>query len=117
MNSVFDSYQKVQAAVENHLREVKSESLSLVDAEKRFMEFSTHPSRAESESEIDARRKRVAELESRIKKSRKGKERSRAGADSNFLSEFQKLLGIHQSLRQVIEKARSLGAASHAMVH
>jgi polyhydroxyalkanoate synthesis repressor PhaR len=69
LRSAFDTYEKVQDAVQNRLSEVQSAILSPVDMMKRFLGASA-PSqpRAETESEVHSLRTRVAELESRLKK-------------------------------------------------
>lgn len=69
LKSAFDTYEKVQDAVQNRLSKVQSAILPPVDMMKRFLGASA-PSqpRTETESEVDSLRKRVAELESRLKK-------------------------------------------------
>jgi polyhydroxyalkanoate synthesis repressor PhaR len=80
LKSAFDAYQKVQDAVQNRLSEVQSAILSPVDMMKRFLGAqTTQPPRAQSEAEIDALRKRVAELEARLKR---GRRKSRARLES-----------------------------------
>jgi polyhydroxyalkanoate synthesis repressor PhaR len=70
LKSAFDTYQKVQDAVQNRLGEVQSAILSPVDMMKKFLgapaAAGTPP--AETEPELDALRRRVAELEARIEK-------------------------------------------------
>src|SRR5215467_10338918 len=61
LKSAFDTYQKVQDAVQSRLGEVQSAILSPVELMKRFLGGSPPP-RAEAPSELDALRKRVAEL-------------------------------------------------------
>lgn len=79
LKSAFDTYQKVQDAVQNRLSEVESAILSPVDAMKRFLGASTSPPvRAEADSELELLRKRVAELEGRLKKSASRQPRRRA---------------------------------------
>ena len=69
LKSAFDTYQKVQDAVRNRLTEVESAILSPVDAMKKFLGTSAPVPSAESDSsELEALRKRIAELESRIAK-------------------------------------------------
>lgn len=69
LKSAFDTYQKVQDAVQNRLTDVQSAILSPVDMMKRFLSPpQTSPARAEAEEEIDALRNRVAELEARLQK-------------------------------------------------
>jgi len=74
LKSAFDSYQKVQDAVQSRLGEVQSAILSPVDMMKQLMGAAAPPQpRAEAEPELDALRKRVAELEARLKKPVGGK--------------------------------------------
>jgi len=80
LKSAFDTYQKVQSAVQSRLGEVQSAILSPVDLMKKFLGGAplavTQP---EEEPEIDALRKRVAELEARLEKS--PKKTAKAGRD------------------------------------
>jgi polyhydroxyalkanoate synthesis repressor PhaR len=78
LKSAFDTYQKVQDAVQSRLGEVQSAILSPVDMMKKFLGAPATPqTRAEAEPEIDVLRKRVAELEARLKKPARGKRESR----------------------------------------
>jgi polyhydroxyalkanoate synthesis repressor PhaR len=81
LKSAFDTYQKVQDAVQNRLSDVQSAILSPVETMKRFL-GATAPSQghASDGSELDALRKRVAELEARLKQSRRTKRRSQVKA-------------------------------------
>jgi polyhydroxyalkanoate synthesis repressor PhaR len=78
LKSAFDTYQKVQDEVQNRVGDVQSAILSPVDMMKKFL-GATAPSqpRADAEPELDALRKRVAELEARIQKPVPAKRRSR----------------------------------------
>jgi polyhydroxyalkanoate synthesis repressor PhaR len=78
LKSAFDTYQKVQDAVQNRLSDVQSAILSPLDTMKRFLGGAA-PSQPEvsGEMELDALRQRVAELEARLGKSTKRKRRSR----------------------------------------
>jgi len=69
LKSAFDTYQKVQDAVQNRLTEVESAILSPVDAMKRFLGASLPQPPPADPVELDALRRRVAELESRVQKS------------------------------------------------
>ncbi len=70
LKSAFDTYEKVQDAVQNRLSEVQSAILSPVDMMKRFLATTASPpSRTDSELEVEGLRKRVAELEARLGKS------------------------------------------------
>jgi polyhydroxyalkanoate synthesis repressor PhaR len=77
LKSAFDAYQKVQDAVQNRLTDVQSAILSPVDAMKKFLGTSPPP-QDEAVQEIDALRKRVAELETRLTKSASRKRRPRS---------------------------------------
>ncbi len=69
LKSAFDTYEKVQDAVQNRLSEVQSAILSPVDMMKRFLgTTASPPSARDSEPEVEALRQRVAELEARLKK-------------------------------------------------
>ena len=76
LKSAFDTYQKVQDAVQSRLGEVRSAILSPVDMMKQLIKTPA-PSQpgAEAEPELDALRKRVAELEARLKKPTRGQKR------------------------------------------
>jgi len=69
LKSAFDTYQKVQDAVQSRLGEVQSAILSPVDMMKKFLGTTPAPQRAKAEPEMDALRNRVAELEARLEKS------------------------------------------------
>jgi polyhydroxyalkanoate synthesis repressor PhaR len=70
LKSAFDTYQTVQDAVQNRLGEMQSAIMSPVESMKRILTGPPHsPSPQEDESELKALRKRVAELENRVKKS------------------------------------------------
>ena len=75
LKSAFDTYQKVQDSVQSRLGEVQSAILSPVDMIKKFMGAAAPPSppRAPAAPELDALRKRVAELEARLAKPTPGK--------------------------------------------
>jgi polyhydroxyalkanoate synthesis repressor PhaR len=66
LKSAFDTYQKVQEAVQNRLGEVQSAILSPVDMMKRFLHTASPPPQTAPASELEALRKRVAELEARL---------------------------------------------------
>jgi polyhydroxyalkanoate synthesis repressor PhaR len=78
LKSAFDSYQKVQDAVQNRLGEVQSAILSPVETMQRFLgKPVVSQARVGAEPELDALRKRVAELEAQLPKPAR-KRRSRA---------------------------------------
>jgi polyhydroxyalkanoate synthesis repressor PhaR len=66
LKSAFDTYQKVQDAVQSRLGEVQAAILSPVDMMKKFLSATPSPPQAGAEPELDALRKRVAELEARL---------------------------------------------------
>jgi polyhydroxyalkanoate synthesis repressor PhaR len=79
LKSAFDTYEKVQDAVQSRLGEVQSAILSPVDMIKKVLGAPAPAlvqSRAEAEPELDALRKRVAELEVRLKKTARSKRSS-----------------------------------------
>jgi polyhydroxyalkanoate synthesis repressor PhaR len=67
LKSAFDTYEKLQDAVQNRLSEVQSAILSPVDMMKRFLSSSSSvPERTDGDLEVQTLRKRVAELEARL---------------------------------------------------
>src|SRR5215467_11578272 len=69
LKSAFDTYQKVQEAVQNRLGEVQSVILSPVEMMKKFLGATPPtPPPAAAVTELDALHKRVAELEARLQK-------------------------------------------------
>jgi len=76
LKSAFDTYQKVQDSVQSRLGEVQSAILSPVDMMKNFLGApapAPEQPRAEAEEELNALRKRVAELEARLERPARGK--------------------------------------------
>lgn len=69
LKSAFDTYEKVQSAVTNRLSEVESAILSPVETMQRFLGASPASSPPGAPTELDSLRKRVAELEDRLKQS------------------------------------------------
>ncbi|MFZ0772094.1 MAG: polyhydroxyalkanoate synthesis regulator DNA-binding domain-containing protein [Candidatus Sulfotelmatobacter sp.] len=65
LKSAFDTYRKVQDAVQSRLGEVQSAILSPVDMMKQLLRTPASEPRVEAEWELNALRKRVAELEAR----------------------------------------------------
>ena len=77
LKSAFDTYQKVQDAVQSRLGEVQAAILSPVDMMKRFLGgAAAEPPADAATTEVEALRKRVAELEARLQGSQ-GKSRKR----------------------------------------
>ncbi|MGB8011615.1 MAG: polyhydroxyalkanoate synthesis regulator DNA-binding domain-containing protein [Terriglobales bacterium] len=69
LKSAFDTYQKMQDAVESRLGEVRSAVLPPVDMVKKFLGLEgTPPPPAKTETELDSLRNRIAELEARLEK-------------------------------------------------
>jgi polyhydroxyalkanoate synthesis repressor PhaR len=68
LKSAFDTYETVQHAVQNRIGDMQSALLSPVESMKRFLGAS-RPKPEQETSEVDELRKRVADLEARLKKS------------------------------------------------
>ena len=68
LRSAFDTFEKVQATVQNRLTDVQSAILSPVDTMKRFLGAGAAEQSPESGRELDALRARIAELEARLRK-------------------------------------------------
>jgi polyhydroxyalkanoate synthesis repressor PhaR len=64
LKSAFDTYQTVQDAVQNRLGEMQSAILSPVESVKRILSGPPHAT-PKPESELEALRRRIAELEAR----------------------------------------------------
>lgn len=84
LKSAFDAYQKVQETVQNRLGDVQSAILSPVEMMKKFLGTSGPPprERSESGSELEALRKRVAELEARLGKPVRRRQRKRTNVST-----------------------------------
>ena len=78
LKSAFDAYQKVQNAVQTSLGDVQSAILSPVEMMKRFLGPSAaSPPKADTGPELEALRKRVAELEARLQRPTRRKSKAR----------------------------------------
>lgn len=78
LKSAFDTYQKVQDAVQGRLGEVQSAILSPVDMMKKILGAPVpEQPQARAEPELDTLRRRIAELEARLEKPARGKRASR----------------------------------------
>jgi polyhydroxyalkanoate synthesis repressor PhaR len=78
LKSAFDAYQRVQSAVQTSLGDVQSAILSPVDMMKRFLGASAPPlPKADAGAELEALRKRVAELEARLERPARRKTKAR----------------------------------------
>lgn len=77
LKSAFDTFDIVQATVQDRLSDVQSAILSPVDTMKRFLGAAPSlQTRPESQPELDVLRGRVAELEARLRKAERLKRRS-----------------------------------------
>ncbi|HJS98280.1 MAG TPA: polyhydroxyalkanoate synthesis regulator DNA-binding domain-containing protein [Terriglobales bacterium] len=74
LKSAFDTYQTVQSAVQNRIGNMQSALLSPVESVKRLLASGQSQPPSEDD-ELRALRHRVTELETRLKKSSKGKRR------------------------------------------
>ena len=78
LKSAFDTYQTLQDTVQNRLSQVQSAVLSPVEMMKRFLGTGTTSTpETDEQAEVETLRRRIAELESRLKKSGPPKPRSR----------------------------------------
>jgi polyhydroxyalkanoate synthesis repressor PhaR len=75
LKSAFDTYQALQSAVQNRIGDMQSALLSPVESVKRFLSTASRPQPDGDKEELDALRRRIAELEARQKKSRPRKRR------------------------------------------
>lgn len=67
LKSAFDTYEKVQEALQSRLGDVQSAILSPVEMVKQLLgKPASSPAQVESEPQLDALRQRVAELEARL---------------------------------------------------
>jgi polyhydroxyalkanoate synthesis repressor PhaR len=80
LKSAFDTYEKVQDAVQSRLGEIQHVVGSPIETMKRFLGQTSSPQSSKPEdSELEAMRKRIAELEARLEKRRpRQKRRARA---------------------------------------
>lgn len=71
LKSAFDTYQKVQDAVQSRLGDLHATVVSPIETMKRFLgQAPSAQPPAPADSELEAMRKRIAELEARLKKPR-----------------------------------------------
>jgi len=66
LKSAFDTYQKLQNAIQGGLSEVHSAALSPISMMKKFVQSNPAPPQPD-DSEIEQLRRRLAEVEGRIK--------------------------------------------------
>ena len=76
LKSAFDTYEKVQDAVQSRLGDVQTSILSPVEMMSRFL---ARPRQSAGQADVDALRKRVAELEARLEARLRRKRASRPG--------------------------------------
>ena len=77
LKSAFDTYQKVQDAVQNRLTDVESAILSPLETMRKFLTGTPAPQQKPAESDLEALHKRIADLESRLQKNARTVKRSR----------------------------------------
>jgi polyhydroxyalkanoate synthesis repressor PhaR len=77
LRSAFDTYEKVQDALQNRLTEVQSAISSPLESMKQFLDVRS-PVPAEPDSELQALRKRLADVEARLNKRPTSKRRRKA---------------------------------------
>jgi polyhydroxyalkanoate synthesis repressor PhaR len=77
LKSAFDTYQRVQDAVQNRLGEVQSAIKSPLELMQKFLAPASDPASKKPESELDALRKRVAELEAGLQKPKRKQRQKR----------------------------------------
>jgi len=76
LRSAFDTYDKVQSALQSRLTDVQSAITSPLESMKRFLEVRPPmPAQREDDSELQALRKRLADLEARLNERSKPKPR------------------------------------------
>ena len=75
LKAAFDTYEKVQSAVQSQLSGVRNAAIAPFESMRRFL---TPPAPAGEPREMDELRQRVAELEARLKKKRTPRKRRRA---------------------------------------
>lgn len=76
LKSAFDTYQKVQDAVQSRLSDLHSTVVSPLETMRRFISQTTSSqNQSEGSSEMEAMRQRIAELEARLEKPRPRRQR------------------------------------------
>lgn len=68
LKSAFDSYQKVQEAIQNQLTGVRAATLAPLESVRRFFTGAVPTAPTPGASELDQLRTRIAELEEQLKK-------------------------------------------------
>jgi hypothetical protein len=77
LKSAFDTYQKLQTAIQGRLSDVQSAALSPLSMMRKFVQGAGAQEQPE-DSELEQLRKRLAEVEARIKKPERPSKRRKA---------------------------------------
>jgi len=78
LKSAFDSYQKVQEAIQNQLTGVRAATLAPLESVRRFFTAPKPPAGQPDASELDQLRSRIAELENQLTKERRPSRKARS---------------------------------------
>jgi BMFP domain-containing protein YqiC len=70
LKSAFDSYQKVQSSLQDRFSQMQSAALSPLQLVKNFLQTSDPPKSSEGNPGLEEMRKRIAELEMQLQKSK-----------------------------------------------
>jgi polyhydroxyalkanoate synthesis repressor PhaR len=80
LKSAFDTYQKVQEAMQTRISEVQSAVMSPIETMRRFLTPTPEPNpNVGSEPDVEALRQRIADLEARLREKRAPKKRAGKG--------------------------------------
>jgi polyhydroxyalkanoate synthesis repressor PhaR len=77
LKSAFDTYQKVQNSLQDRFSQMQTAALSPLQMVKSFLQTSEPENSTEADQELEDMRKRVAELEARLRKSKAPRKRTR----------------------------------------
>ncbi len=75
LKSAFDTYQKVQSSLQDRFSQMQSAALSPLQMVKSFLQSSESAKGGEVDQETDDMRKRIAELEAQLRKSKAQKKK------------------------------------------
>ncbi len=75
LKSAFDTYQKVQSSLQDRFSQMQSAALSPLQMVKSFLQSSESAKGDEADQETDDMRKRIAELEAQLRKSKAQKKK------------------------------------------
>jgi hypothetical protein len=78
MKSAFDTYSKMQDALQSGFSEVRSAAMSPLEAMSNLVQGITSPGRREDASEVEELRQRLADVESRMGKPKRRTKRRKA---------------------------------------